>query len=413
MSRTGALTGLAEALEGMNVDRFILKIGEDVVVGAGEVLEGDLIVVDGDLDVSGRIDGDVVLTGGTVRLLEDGVITGDLRVVEGSLERSGGSLEGSFQEIEAGAKARVDQAEMEALRRELESEIRRDLRSTTVDRPRRSQNLVFGVLGNLGSAIAGLLKDLVTFLVLAVLGVMAVHFQRERLEIVATTARRAPMRSAVVGMAGGFFLIPIWVVGIIALAVTIIGIPVLLAWVPLFPIAAGWQRFSASWRWRRNVGEWVAEQEYKGLEWIRGSNTFYTVIAGVGALMVPCLAASASRILGFGFLTGILGFVGSMVTFVAVAVGFGAVLLTRGGKIRPLESYYDFEEDYWADVGPRKAADGSEPPSRIPRGRLRRNRRRERRIPWMRALAAQRKTAPRRHGGGEARRCVRVDATWR
>ena len=111
---------------------------------------------------------------------------------------------------------------------------------------------------------------------------------------------------------------------------------------------------------------WVAEQEYKGLEWIRGSNTFYTVIAGVGALMVPCLAASASRILGFGFLTGILGFVGSMVTFVAVAVGFGAVLLTRGGKIRPLESYYDFEEDYWADVGPRKAAEDSQPPEQSP-----------------------------------------------
>jgi hypothetical protein len=96
----------------------------------------------------------------------------------------------------------------------------------------------------------------------------------------------------------------------------------------------------------------VAEQEYRGLEWIRGSNTFYTVMAGVGALVLPCVAASASEILGFGILTGLLSFVGSVVTFVAVAVGFGAVLLTRGGKIRPLDSYYDFEEDYWADMDP-------------------------------------------------------------
>lgn len=352
LSRTGALSGLAEALEGMDFDRFTFKVGEDVVVAAGEVLEGDLILVDGDLEVAGRIDGDVVLTGGTVRLLEDGVITGDLRIAEGSLERSGGSVEGSLQEFDSGARATVDKAQMEALRQELESEIRRDLRSTMGERPRPSHNLFLGVLGNLGSAIAGLLSDLVTFLVLAVLGVMAVHFQRERLEVVATTARRAPMRSAVVGMAGGFFLIPIWIVGVIALAITIIGIPVLLAWIPLFPIAAALAALLGFLAVARNVGEWVAEQEYKGLEWIRGSNTFYTVIAGVGALMVPCLAASASRILGFGFLTGILSFVGTMVTFVAVSVGFGAVLLTRGGKIRPLESYYDFEEDYWADAEP-------------------------------------------------------------
>ena len=56
----------------------------------------------------------------------------------------------------------------------------------------------------------------------------------------------------------------------------------------------------------RNVGEWVAEQEYKGLEWIRGSNTFYTVVARVGALMVPTVAASVSRILGFGILRGLM-----------------------------------------------------------------------------------------------------------
>jgi len=181
---------------------------------------------------------------------------------------------------------------------------------------------------------------------------LAVHFQRERLEVVATTAYRAPVRAGVVGLAGGFFILPVWIVGTIALAITIIGIPVLLAWVPLFPIAAGLAILFGYLAVARNVGEWVAEQEYRGLEWIRGSNTFYTVVAGVGALMVPCLAASVSRILGFGLLTSLLGFAGSMVTFVAGAVGLGAVLLTRGGKIRPLESYYDFEEEYWADAEP-------------------------------------------------------------
>jgi hypothetical protein len=103
----------------------------------------------------------------------------------------------------------------------------------------------------------------------------------------------------------------------------------------------------------RNVGEWVAEQEYRGLEWIRGSNAFYTITAGIAALMVPCIASSALRILGLGFLTGLLAFVGSLVVFLAVAVGFGAVLLTRGGRIRPYEAYEDFEEDFWSELEDR------------------------------------------------------------
>ena len=342
LSRSGALNGLAEALQGAPIGKFILKIGEDVVVEADEVMEGTLILVDGTLDIRGRIDGDVVVTGGRVRLLENGVITGDLRIADGELDRSGGTVEGSFLDMDT-----------------------RDLSSSMPREDRHSRNFIFGFLGNVGSAIAGLLENLVTFLILAILGVLAVHFQSERLEVVATTARRAPVRSAVVGLAGGFFLIPLWIVGVIALAITIIGIPVLLAWVPLFPIAAAIAILFGYLAVARNVGEWVAEQEFRGLEWIRGSNTFYTIVAGVGALLVPCVAASAARILGLGFLTGLLGFVGSMATFAAAAVGLGAVLLTRGGKIRPLESYYDFEEDYWADVepGPRKDAPKTSEPA--------------------------------------------------
>ena len=134
-----------------------------------------------------------------------------------------------------GGAVRRESTELSELRRELES-ARRDLRSVRESKGRSSQNLFFGLIGNVGSAIAGLLENLVTFLILAVLGILAVQFQPERLEVIATTARRAPIRSAVVGLAGGFFIAPVWIVGTIALAITIIGIPVLLAWVPLFPI---------------------------------------------------------------------------------------------------------------------------------------------------------------------------------
>jgi hypothetical protein len=334
------------------MERTTLLVGEDKVVRAGEELEGTLILVDGDLEVAGIIDGDVILAGGTVRILDGGRITGDLRVVDGEVARLDGSVGGSLLDLDRGDLIESTEEEVAELREELES-TRRALEATRERQERSASRQSFGVLGHLADVIGDLLKNLMTFLVLCVLGVLMVHFQGDRLEVVATTARRATTRSAVVGLAGGFLLVPLWIVGALALAISIIGIPVLLVWVPFFPIAAGLAALLGYLAVARNVGEWVAEQEYRGLEWIRGSNSFYTVIAGIGALMVPCVASTVVSLLGLNVLTGLLAFVGSMITLAAAAVGLGAVLLTRGGRIRPHESYFDFEEEFWVDVAPR------------------------------------------------------------
>jgi len=349
LRRTGALQGLADALDGVSLDDFTLRIGDDLDVGEGEELERSIILVDADLDLAGTIHGDVIVTNGTVRLLDGGLITGDLRVVDGEVENLGGEVDGDILSPSDLEPEVLDSKEVRALRDELERDIRRELLSAADRKGRSSSSSLLNPFRNLGRTLAGLLENLVTFLVLAVLGVLVVHFGRDKLEVVATTARRAPAQSAIVGLAGGFLLIPVWILGIVALAVSIVGIPVLLAWVPLFPIAAGVAGLLGYVAVARNIGEWVADQEYRGLEWIRGSNTFYVVLAGLGALMVPAVAASLVRILGLGLLQGLLGFIGSTVTFIALAIGFGAVLLTRGGRIRPYASYYDFEEDLWEE----------------------------------------------------------------
>jgi hypothetical protein len=348
--RTGALEALADALEGLSLAQAGIRVGENVVVAAGEEWDGTLIIVDGDLELLGTIHGDVVLAQGSVLLREGGRITGDLRVAHGEVEWLGGSVDGSLIDLDAGDRPRVAEPDLESLRKELEKDIRRELLST-VERERSSGKgtSFLSPFRNVGMALAGLMENLVSFLVLGVLGILAVHFARENLDVVATTARRAPARSAVVGLAGGFLLIPVWILGMVALGISIIGIPVLIVWVPLFPIAAGMAALLGYLAVAKNVGEWVAEQRYRGLEWIRGSNAFYTVLAGVGALMVPCVASSLARLLGIGFLQGLLVFAGSMVTLVAAAIGFGAVLLTRGGRIRPDADYYEFEEDGWAE----------------------------------------------------------------
>ena len=364
LSRAGALQGLAEALEEVSVNNFTLRVGEDVVVEAGEELDQSLIVVDGDLELRGTVLGDVVVTNGTVSLLDGALVTGDLRVADGDVESLGGEVEGSILDLDTGDLVELDSAELEDLRKEMARDIRRDLLSSMEREKRSSPNFFIGAFGNFGRAIAGLMENLLTLLVLAVLGVFIVHFGKDKLEVVATTARSAPAQSAMVGLAGGFLLIPVWILGVVALAISIIGIPVLLAWVPLFPLAVALAALLGYVAVARNVGEWVADQEYKGLEWIRGSNTFYVVVAGLTALMIPAIAASAIRILGLGFVHGLLAFVASAVTFVAVAIGFGAVLLTRGGRIRPSAAYYEFEEDLWAEEA--AAAPSEEPMAETP-----------------------------------------------
>ena len=357
LSRSDALQELAEALQGASLDNFTLRIGQDLEVAAGEEMDQSVILVDGDLDVEGVIRGDVVVTNGTVRLLDGGLITGDLRVVDGEVESLGGEVEGEVLQPSQEDLVNLDSREIRALREDLEREIRQDLLSSMERETRSSSRSILAPFRNVGRAIAGLLETLVAFLVLAVLGTLVVHFARDRLEVVATTARRAPAQSAMVGLAGGFLLLPVWILGIVALAISIIGIPVLLAWVPLFPIAAGVAGLLGYVAVARNVGEWVADQEYRGLEWIRGSNTFYVVIAGLGTLMIPAVAASLVRILGLGLLQGLLGFLGSAISFIVLAIGFGAVLMSRGGRIRPYAAYYDFEEDLWAEEEAAPARD--------------------------------------------------------
>lgn len=370
LTRTGALQGLAEALGEAALENFTLRIGEDVEIKAGEEVDRSLIVVDGNLDLRGTVRGDVVVTDGTVRLREGARVTGDLRVADGHVEAMGGEVEGSILDLDTGDVVTLDDQEIEKLRDELERDIRRDLRAS-MDRRGGRPGIITGIFGNVGRAIAGLLENLLTLFVLVILGVFVVHFGKERLEVVAATARRAPAQSAMVGLAGGFLLIPVWILGVVALAISIIGIPLLLAWVPLFPLAVALAGLLGYVAVARNVGEWVADQEYKGLEWIRGSNTFYVVVAGLGALMLPAIAASAIRILGLGFLHGLLTFVGGAITFTALAIGFGAVLLTRGGRIRPYAAYYEFEEEFWAEEGtdaPPSEEDGPEetPPGSQP-----------------------------------------------
>lgn len=338
LGRIDRIRGLAEALEGTGAeDVEHLFIDRAVVVEADEELTGSVVVVDGDLDLHGRIDGDVVVVEGSIRVREGSRITGEVRVVNARVYRDGGVVDGGVRSVTVPAEwEEMKIPDPEEIRREIRDELRSELRRE-IRSERGRDGGFFQPFWQIGQALGDIIKNLFTIGILALLGMALIHFAGPNFDVVTDAARRAPLRAGMVGMAGAFLVIPVWILGGIALLISIVGWPVLLAWAPLFPVAAGFAALAGYLAVARNVGEWVAEQRFPWLDdRIRASNRVHGVVAGVAALMTAFVLANVASIgrPWLGFLEGLFIAVGTVATVLALVVGFGAVLLTRGGRLR-------------------------------------------------------------------------------
>ena len=338
LSRVEQLQGLSEALEDVDLDEMRLAVGEDLRVGPGIDLDATVLVVDADLEVEGTIRGDVVVVGGDVLLLPGGRIEGDLRYADGRVLNRGGSVLGEVIGVESRDAA---------LEREIQDRVRTEVERATRRASSESyRGRGWGVMGCAAGGFGAALGNLFTVLALGLLGGAALYFAGSNVDAVAETARRTPGRAALVGLAGSFLLLPAYILGIIALAISIIGIPALILWAPLFPIAvviAGGLGYVAV---ARNIGSWIARQDYPYMDWVRVTNPYSLVFGGALALMSPFIASNIVSVVPvLGILQGFLETVGVMACLVVSLVGFGSVLLTRAGR-RP----EFWEEDLFADT---------------------------------------------------------------
>lgn len=185
--------------------------------------------------------------------------------------------------------------------------------------------------------LAGILSLLVSYAVLFGIGFGTIYFGgRKYIEGVADTARKAPMRSLLVGLAGSFLVFPAFILGIIALAISIVGIPALLIWVPLFPVALGLAALLGYLAVGHAAGEALAERRFYATDWFQRANSYYFLLTGLGLLMAFFLAGQVISMAPFlGFFAGLLKTLGVVTTWSAITLGFGAVLLSRAGT-RPL-----------------------------------------------------------------------------
>ncbi len=230
------------------------------------------------------------------------------------LEARIAELERTIEELESRTEPDFDR--IRELRREIEREVAREMA-----RSRRARAAP-GFLDRVGSGFSKLFSLLVTYTVLVALGFAAVFFGRRYLEGVADTARHATLRSGLVGMATLFLLVPGFILGALALAISVVGIPALVLWVPLFPAAAG---------------ESLAERRFEGGEWFKRANSYYYVLTGVGLLVALFAASFVFEMAGpwLGFIRGILLFLAVVLTVAVAAIGLGAVMISRAGT-RPV-----------------------------------------------------------------------------
>ncbi|MFQ5537875.1 MAG: hypothetical protein ACE5GJ_10530 [Gemmatimonadota bacterium] len=341
-----------------DLDDVEVHVQEDVTVPAGTTVDRSLLVIQGDARIEGTVRGDVVMIDGDVELREGGEIRGDVRLLDGRLDDEGGRLRGDVVDLtDRDRSLRIDPG-VEA---EIREQIRREFSRNAPGADVRLTPFLFSPFRGVFRAVGGLLEDILIIFVLSLVGMAVVAMAPRNLDVVSETVRQAPGRAAAVGIAGTILLLPAWILGMVALAVSIVGIPVLIAWIPLFPLAAAAAMVFGYLAVARNMGAWLAGTDSRFTRWIRGSNALYTMAGGIVALMSFYVIADALYVIPFtGFLRGTLVFFGSVVTFLAVEMGFGAVLLTRAGRKPEYPMEHDVDLAWEEAVGSdENAAEGA------------------------------------------------------
>ena len=264
-------------------------------------------------------------------LLSTNVAAAEQADVDDSPGSASGSASGSDRGLSVEEVANLSSRLRLEIREELQGELREELRRELRDAGERSRG--FAPLRAIGRGITEVAGSLITFLILSLLALGAVYFAKDNLELVADTAQRNPVQAGMVGLAGAFLVLPAWLLGTVALAVSVVGIIALPFWLLLFPVAVALGAGLGYLAVARNIGEWVASKDIKGLEWLRPTNTFYAVTAGIGALLAFPVSASILDIVPFfGFFSWFLAVLGTLALVATLLIGFGAVLLTRGGR---------------------------------------------------------------------------------
>jgi hypothetical protein len=278
-----------------------VHVGGSVTVNKDEIIDGDVVAVGGSATVDGSVRGNVVAIGGSVNLGPTADIENDVVAVGGAVHRDPSArIGGRVQEV-----------------------------GINFGRFRNGQFNLFNLWREsmFGSAfrLAGTLARLG---ILCLLAALVVLFGRDYMERAAVYAAAEPLKAGAIGLLAQVLFVPVLVITIVLLAVTIIGIPLLV----LVPFAI--------------LGLVViALVGFTGVSYRLGlllsarfgwntDNPYLTTIVGVVLLLSPVILARIVGLGGFPLfpITGALVALGLLAEYLAWTVGFGAMALLRFSK---------------------------------------------------------------------------------
>ena len=260
----------------------------DLVVPAGTTTSGSVMVVRGNLDVYGNVDGAATAILGDVIVHEGGRVRGGAVALMGHVRNEGGSILGVIKDVGATHN-----------------------RSTVSfgGRPRTT-------LGSLVTAFLWLV-------VLLLVGTFVLFFMRDHFTRAVEVVTNETGRSLLTGVIGGLASIPALVALVVAMAITIIGIFLIPIGVAAFLVAVSGIGILGFLAVAQVTGIAIAGKRDAETPAGQELQFLFTGILAFSALWIIAAAFTWLPILG-----AILRMLAFSVTFVAVATGFGAVILS-------------------------------------------------------------------------------------
>jgi hypothetical protein len=267
----------------------------DFTIGSDQDISGHLLVVDGDVTVAGRLDGNLVAWRGDVIVRPGAVIRGDVLALGGEVRAEGGEITGTARTLSA--PLALGGATAPPL-----SDGARTLRAFA------------GVVG--------------VFLMLFLVGAGLVLFARGPLETVSDTVRHSFARAFVVGLLGQVLLLPTFGMLVVGLVLSVAGILLLPFVVVVFALLLLASVVGGAIAMAHAMGETLTRRQMA-----RGAaispNGFRYVVLGLGSVALLWLVWAA---FGWVPMAGpIMQGAAIIVSWLLASIGFGAALLSRGG----------------------------------------------------------------------------------
>lgn len=289
---------VAAALDSLHRDANGLSLARSAIsesvhtVEAGQHITGDVGSWHGPLEIRGTVDGNAVAIGSDVVLLPGGHVLGDAVSVGGQVRMAGGAVDGESRSISAFTVGPIT-----------------GVRLTPEQALRRSLSL----------AVA-------CYLILIAMALAVAIGARTHLESIAATIRTDFSRAFLFGLLGEIAIVPLFVLTMVALAITIVGILL----IPFAAVAYALAVLGALDLGFLAMALLVGDASMRGESYVRDPRPIVShLIAGLSIFLVLWLLAGGAQLMGLaGSVLRLLAF---LCTWIAATVGLGATIITRAG----------------------------------------------------------------------------------